>query len=261
VDARPTATTPAPRGLNDGAFRHTLAGMDDERIIGIARLESAVLLARGTFHQFGNHLTLVTGYASLVRSSLEPGSENESLLAKIEHAARQASSLLDETHRFVRGKPVPGEPFDCTRVVSEVSALVEATFPRLRLPTSLPGGQVRIHGSPRLLADALVHLLLNSSEALDGKGEIRMSVETMRTGGAAIALVSVADDGPGIAPERLGEALEPGTSGWQDRTTFRTGLGLPAARAIARMMGGALELESPPAGGLTACMRLPVLPP
>lgn len=227
--------------------------MDDERTIELERLHAAVTLSRGCFHQFGNMLTLIQGYGSLVKESLPAGSEDAELMARIDEAVKQASVLLDDTHRFVRGRPVDEERVDVGRVARGVSELVEGTYPRIKVPAATPDDPVHVQASPRRLFDAIMHLVLNAHEAQDAKGEIRLQVE--REDGHV--LVACSDSGPGMSEEELDRALEPGytTRGGDGR--FSTGLGLPAARAIAGQMGGSLELEPVPGGGLRACLRLP----
>ncbi len=230
--------------------------MDDERIIELERLHAAVLLSRGCFHQFGNMLTLIGGYGSLVKESLDPGSEEAELLGRIEAASREASALLDDTHRFVRGKPAAAEPVDACKIAREVSGLMEATYPRIKVPTRTPDGPVLVQGSPRRLFDALMHVVLNAFEAQEQKGEIRLDVE--RAGGEVV--LAVTDGGPGIPDDAIERAMEPGFTTRDGDGAFSTGLGLPAARAIARQMDGSLDLEQAEGGGLRASLRLPEIP-
>jgi two-component system osmolarity sensor histidine kinase EnvZ len=67
-------------------------------------------------------------------------------------------------------------------------------------------------------------------------------------------LVTVDDDGPGIAVDRRESVFRPFESGSVDGT----GLGLTIARDIVRAHGGEIFLEDSPLGGLRACIRLPV---
>lgn len=71
--------------------------------------------------------------------------------------------------------------------------------------------------------------------------------------------IAVADDGPGIAPDRMGEMLEPFTrlEGSRNRETGGAGLGLALVRAIMAEHQGELRLANRPQGGLEASLILP----
>lgn len=76
---------------------------------------------------------------------------------------------------------------------------------------------------------------------------------------AGHAVIAVADDGPGIAPERIAEMLEPFTRAEESRSreTGGAGLGLALAKAMVTQQGGELKLVNGPAGGLVAQIILP----
>jgi len=72
--------------------------------------------------------------------------------------------------------------------------------------------------------------------------------------GAAIVL-TVDDDGAGIAPEMAARVLERGVRA--DEQMEGTGLGLAIVRDLAELYGGAIELSRSPLGGVRATLRLP----
>ena len=85
----------------------------------------------------------------------------------------------------------------------------------------------------------------------------RAHVSVVREG-SAIRLV-VADDGPGIAEDRMDEMMMPFTrmEGSRNRETGGAGLGLALVRAIMAEHGGALRLANRAGGGLEASLVLP----
>ena len=77
------------------------------------------------------------------------------------------------------------------------------------------------------------------------------------------AAVSIADDGPGIPPDKAGLAFEPfrRLDASRNRDTGGVGLGLTIARDIIRSHGGEIALGAPPQErGLEVRVSLP-LPP
>ena len=85
----------------------------------------------------------------------------------------------------------------------------------------------------------------------------RAHVSVVREAGS-IRLV-VADDGPGIAEDRMEEMLEPFTrlEGSRNRETGGAGLGLALVRAIMAEHQGELRLTNREGGGLEASLVLP----
>ncbi|UYO95554.1 sensor histidine kinase [Pollutimonas sp. M17] len=76
-----------------------------------------------------------------------------------------------------------------------------------------------------------------------------------------MAVITVADHGPGISAERRAEALRPFSRLDDARTrTGSVGLGLALADAIARAHGGSLALDEAQGGGLAVRIRLPLEP-
>jgi signal transduction histidine kinase len=112
----------------------------------------------------------------------------------------------------------------------------------------------RISADPDKLAQLLRNLLDNAARHADS----RVCAATWIDGGEAVLVV--ADDGPGIAPEqrervferfvRLDEA--------RGRSDGGTGLGLSVCRAIARAHGGDIRLIDAEGGGAAFEVRLPV---
>jgi signal transduction histidine kinase len=70
--------------------------------------------------------------------------------------------------------------------------------------------------------------------------------------------VEVADDGPGIPTDRLGDIFDRFERGVAHPGQPGFGLGLPLAREIARAHGGRIDLESRPGHGTRFTVRLPV---
>jgi signal transduction histidine kinase len=87
------------------------------------------------------------------------------------------------------------------------------------------------------LSEILVNLLQNAREALGNQGLVTIAAETGRD---QSVVISVADDGPGIAPERREKVFE----AYFTTKEKGTGLGLAIVKHNAELYGGTVHLES-----------------
>ncbi len=108
----------------------------------------------------------------------------------------------------------------------------------------LPG-----HFDRRLLGRALRNLLENALRASGEEGSVVVRIEPE---GPEVS-ITVADRGPGVAPETLNRMFEPYFS-----DSGGTGLGLPISRRIVEEHGGTLTATNRSGGGLAATIRLPL---
>jgi signal transduction histidine kinase len=114
--------------------------------------------------------------------------------------------------------------------------------------SSAAGPRARVE--PKEFARALSNLIENAVEAAGASGTVRVTVETR----GADAVVTIADDGPGIPEEILAKLGERGaTFGKQGGS----GLGLYHAREAAKRWGGRLVVESEEGRGTEVRLELP----
>jgi signal transduction histidine kinase len=97
-----------------------------------------------------------------------------------------------------------------------------------------------------------LNVLANAAQAIRGPGT--MTIETRREG--PMAVISVADTGPGIPPDVLGRIFDPFFT--TKPVGEGTGLGLSISYEIVTKHGGEIRAQSPPAGGAVFTLRLPV---
>ena len=69
------------------------------------------------------------------------------------------------------------------------------------------------------------------------------------------------DRGPGIPPAKLAEAFQPFQRLGDTDNTTGVGLGLALSNGFMEAMGGSLEAEDTPGGGLTMVVTLPTSEP
>jgi signal transduction histidine kinase len=97
-----------------------------------------------------------------------------------------------------------------------------------------------------------LNVLANAAQAIPGPGTI--TIETRREG--PMAVIDIADTGPGIAPDALRRIFDPFFT--TKPVGEGTGLGLSISYEIVTKHGGEIRAQSPPAGGAVFTLRLPV---
>jgi signal transduction histidine kinase len=164
----------------------------------------------------------------------------------------QMDAMISAALAFARGEAAQAE-----RVRLDLSALVASVVDDMAdtgTPVTFEGGKaVLIDGDALGLKRLVSNLVVNAVKF----GE-RARVALKRGKGEAVFTVD--DEGPGLADDQLERVFDPFYRGDASRNaaTGGFGLGLSAARAVARAHGGDIKLENREGGGLRATVRLPL---
>jgi two-component system sensor histidine kinase MtrB len=206
-------------------------------------------------HELRTPVTALLGEASLLGEHLDrmpPESRRpaELLIADVGRLRRLVEELM-EISRFDAGvENVHAEEVD---VAALVAGTVRARGWEERV--RLNGDGLELTSDPRRLERIVANLVGNALE----HGASEVSVRLARDDGSA--LVEVADDGPGIAPEHLPHLFERFYKADAARSGEGTGLGLAIAQENARLLGGEISVLSEPGAGSAFTLRLPVAKP
>jgi PAS domain S-box-containing protein len=163
---------------------------------------------------------------------------------QVNHLVRLVDDLL-EVSRISRGA------FSLRKEMVQLSSIVrnavESSSPLLTaaghaLEVDLPDEPLWLEGDPVRLAQILANLLDNSAKYTDDGGHV--AVRAWRE--ADEAVISVRDDGIGIAAEDLANMFEMFSRGDRDsgRSQGGLGIGLALSRRLAEMHDGSLEARS-----------------
>jgi signal transduction histidine kinase len=106
------------------------------------------------------------------------------------------------------------------------------------------------------LEQILDNLLDNAIDAIGAGGGDGGAVHLSAKADGSVTVLTVADDGPGMAPEERSRAFLRYTTGSQNGT----GLGLAIVHRLVTSNGGTIRLADTPGGGLTVLLELPQSP-
>lgn len=206
------------------------------------RLASLGIMSAGLAHELNTPLAVAKGLVEKMSESpdrrLSP--EDAALLLRVVgRLERLSESLLD----FARVRPPRLAAAALGPLVEEAWTLVriDREARRVELDNQVDAGLTLNVDADRIV-QVLVNILRNAVNAMEGSGaaEGRIVVEAMVTPreGREWVSVTIADDGPGIAPEILSRLFEPFASTRLDARG--TGLGLAVSEGIIREHGGVL---------------------
>lgn len=265
----PFAPDPAERALHD-ALVHAAEELDRARRDGQLSAERAAFdgrrealerLAAGLAGRLAQGLAAARIALAVIERQVAASNENGAPVGPAAaEAAGQLQRALDRSDAVVQGlralapahEPA-AEPSSLGDVLEQAVADRRARAARLGIVLDVAGAapDVRLPAAPGVLGAVVGPLLDNALDALEGRGgTVRLRVE--RSAGEVV--VTVEDDGPGLAPGTLERAFDPL---FTTRTGDGLGLGLAFARAAAARCGGSVALESPAGRGARAIVRLP----
>lgn len=215
-------------------------------LVRTQKLAAIGQLAAGVAHEINNPLSVILGYAKLLRRAPELADREE--LVAIEDEARQCQRIVQELLDLARPGKLELADVDLGELVrGEVARLADAGVLDGRAVTT--AGEARASADEDRLRQVIANLVVNAAQATPAGGTIGIELAGTDTG----ATIAIRDSGAGMPPDVLARVFEPFF------TTKRrgTGLGLAIAQAIADAHGGRIEIESEPSRGTCARVVLP----
>jgi two-component system, cell cycle sensor histidine kinase and response regulator CckA len=225
-------------------------------------------LAGGVAHDFNNLLTIITSYSEMALDEIAPGTALSDKVQQVLLAARRAAELTRQLLAFSRKQPRALRVADLNQVISRIAR----TLPRLigeDIEFSFaPGAELgRVRVDPLQIEQILMNLASNARDAMPQGGFFRIETSHVMLDQSYVAskhvdipvgryaLISVSDNGEGIAPEHLPHIFEPF---YTTKVSGRgTGLGLATVYGIVKQNKGFIWSYSELNKGTTFKIYLP----
>jgi signal transduction histidine kinase/CheY-like chemotaxis protein len=219
-------------------------------------------------HEFRTPLNIIIGLASLLVES--PEVEGQPLPAMLiedlktiwrncAHLSSLVNDVLDLSQAEAERLTLQREWVDLGEIIDSAMAVVNPLVQKkgLNLQVTVQPDMPRVYCDRNRMRQVILNLVSNAARFTDAGGIV---VRMARQGD--VVRVSVADTGPGIAPEDRERIFEPFCQGsdrlWRDRGG--SGLGLTISRQFIELHQGRIWLESELGQGSTVNFEIPIAP-
>lgn len=220
------------------------------------RLATVGKMAAGVAHSIRNPLTSVKMRLFSLQRSLALNENQTEDFEVISHEIKHLDGIIQNFLEYARPLKLALKrisPSDvCDAAAHLMAPRLEAQGVRLEIRRERQLQPILI--DPDQLKEVLVNLLSNSLEAMHGPGRIVIDEsEGFMEPLGRVAIVTVADSGPGVPEHERERVFEP----FHTTKEEGTGLGLPIARRIVREHGGSLVLTQAKGGGAKFTLTIP----
>ncbi len=259
-------------GLVAAATDITVVKEAERRLAEALRREQAINAelerldrARGAFiamlsHEFRTPLTAIMGYGEMLREFEPDPATTREYAGEIARSADRLSRLTGDLLELERMRTdrfrIEQAPVDLADLLREVVTALRPSSPNHDLRLEVDANLPPVSGDADRLVQVFTNLVSNAVKYSPDGGAVVVAARAE----AGHVVASVRDEGLGIPPEDLERVFEAyirlDTGG--KRGIRGTGLGLPIARQLVELHGGAIWADSTPGVGSTFVVRLPV---
>jgi len=239
----------------------------EAQLLQAQKMEAVGRLAGGVAHDYNNMLGIIIGYTEMAVNKMKRTDPLHADLMEVLTAAKRSADITRQLLAFARQQTVAPK-------VLYLNETVEAMLKMLRRLIGedidlawLPGKKVwPVKIDPAQIDQILANLCINARDAIAGVGKVTIETNNISLnkdfcearGGYApgdYVMLTVSDDGYGMAPETLHKIFEPffTTKG----VGKGTGLGLATVYGIVKQNNGFINVDSEPEKGSTFKIYLP----
>jgi len=240
----------------------------EEQLRQSQKLEAVGQLTGGVAHDFNNLLTVIKSSTDLLKRPDLAEERRQRYVGAISDTVDRAAKLTGQLLAFARRQSLRPETFAADRAVASLVDMVRTLAgARINVRLDLPDARPRdlhVNADPSQFDTALVNLVVNARDAMDGEGDLRIGlrraarIPAVRAHPAQVGdfiAVSISDTGSGIAPGTMDRIFEPFFT--TKVVGQGTGLGLSQVFGFAKQSGGEILVASEVGKGTTFTLYLP----
>ena len=208
-------------------------------------------------HEIRNPLGIISNYLKLIKQSSQT-SEASGYIVESEKEIKRiksiVSSLMGESYISMKGSQKPRR--NVRKIIDEIIGISNASIRKKKIRViNTAGSKIWIRYDEAKIREILINLITNAMEAILEEGTIRIGCRYRGTGDRRYVVLRVADNGVGIAKDRLKLIFRPFYTTKRGRRS--RGLGLSICKDIVSSWGGTISVDSTPNIGSAFTICLP----
>ncbi|UWU66863.1 PAS domain-containing sensor histidine kinase [Bradyrhizobium sp. NC92] len=244
----------------------TARKLTEQQLQQAQKMEMVGQLSGGIAHDFNNLLTVIIGNAEHLSEQLKARPDLKRFAEDICQSGEQGAELTQRLLAFSRRQLLRPQTIDCRSLLDSMFKLLKRTLREdIEIRTSSGPGTVLAFADRAQLESAVLNLALNAQDAMPSGGHLTLATELVtidddralhpEVAPGSYALISVTDDGEGMAPEITARAFEPFFT--TKEVGKGSGLGLSMVYGFAKQSGGHVSIYSEAGLGTTVRIYLP----
>jgi PAS domain S-box-containing protein len=230
-----------------------------------AQLSFVGELAAGLAHEIKNPLAGIQGTVDILIRRREVNDPETEALQAIRHEVERIDGTVRALLDRARPRALSLARTSLTEVIWRAVSIARsqavgaaARSHHVHIEFEPPPEDIEAVADSAQIEDAVLNLIINAIEAIQGEGQVAVSIRRAESESEAEfdeeAVIEISDNGIGISEEDLTLIFHP----FFTTTKGGTGLGLPAVRRIMRAHGGRVEAKSTVGEGSTFTIYLPL---
>ncbi|MEU4410517.1 HAMP domain-containing sensor histidine kinase [Streptosporangium sp. NPDC023963] len=213
-------------------------------------------------HELRTPLTSIRGFAEFYRQA--PGIDAAPLMRRVESEAVRMGLLVDDLLMLARldqQRPMVMRPVDLLAIAADAVHDARILASEREVTLSVDGSALIVSGDEVRLRQVVGNLMTNALTHTPERTPVRVAL----SGDDGMAVIEVADDGPGLTTEQRERVFErfyraDSARGRRAPEDGGSGLGLAIVAAMVEAHGGRVAVESEPGKGSTFRVILPLAP-
>lgn len=230
-----------------------------EQLINAEKLASLGRMVAGVVHEMNSPLTGIITFAHMMLKRIpEDRKEDIEDLKVIITQAERCSKIVSGLLGFSRKAASEKKLTNINNLIENTLMILknQMKFHNVTFDLQLKSDIPDIVVDPNQIQQVFINLLINASDAMQGKGKVTITTSLISEEGVNYVEIAFHDTGPGLPPEIKGRIFEPFFT--TKPAGKGTGLGLSVSYGIIKKHNGHISVSSQPGQGASFYIKLPV---